>query len=1208
MKEHRSEKDMSKDSGNPPVAGGTPENPMTPEQIREELLRFNADLLREKSGDGQPEAKVDSVPPVGPDSSLDQGGISMAAESAAGETIQETEWHLSRLAMGQVLRYSDRGRAKQIVERAQGKGSSVPIFRVTTVDHGVDKGTRLYTLRDLAKMVHDKGWKFKGKDKPDWPATEPELPAEPGERGIETPTKIEERLNRLKVGRSLEYVGENNTVINIFPSRTKELEVEYDTDLRPIAMGDTKVFTVVEGDGSVVSSGTFRTIAEKIAASKWKFRRNRAYATAGSLPSSDPVQVTEGASAEAEKAEFLSDGEEAVFDYLIEGKIPTQLKLRREGDRYISIGANGGAGAEFTEEEIQALAKSEGFVRRPGEVNLNPSADVSLPEQGAAAENEIVIALGESATLEKLSSDGTVEKRQRVEHVATGYYLFAPDGTRDAFPLSEKDFQTLFQGWRKSAEQAGDLPSVMEGETAPQQTVSVEDEGLLSALDARIEKLGQDLDFERTAYITRKLEQSGAWNRLGKLFHIKKRDGDDDEVERFKEFYTTKLIEWKDANLERISLISGRNERRQAMADLIREIEFEEAERLYDEEQRSRVEKLSVPYYQRMKELWEETRGSLTAQAHFEDPESGHYTLKEASSRDWLKLMMGGSVIVGQAVLQGVEKTGAAVNKFNKSKYGKYVLAAGLAGAGAVAIGGVTAGGVIPAALALKRLLSGMAVSVTVEKTLKDYTESNRAIKKVGYLEREDTQKLLDRVEYDTNATELSGERFVDLRSLDEFLSKEGIEKVHTKVSRRKLSKLFQKGGAILAGAAVGGLIPKDWYPIPSAHAADGVQVGSGAELPMTPATLRDAAVVAETAPSAAVNGALPDAMTMASAGADAASPVESGVEHVATGRAATLAARLNELVSTHTVKPGESIWKIATDSVKDVPDMDKRATTRFAKLLELRLQEKLTVIDPRLAEAAGFSVDANGNYTPSHIMAGAKLELGKLIPAEEMAKLMEEAKGDGPITLATVHAPLLAAEPAVITEPATPAPELTEAERVALEEARLEASVPAAVSADERAEIIGSFNLSTELVSEKGDVMRYVSSLPREEQEHLFRNFQRITNELFQTSEVAGGDMYDANYDPAQHPELSKTYISRVLQDHKLLWKNPFTSYDRLKNPLHGSQMDAIAKFAKAAAKTFGESVAAPRATESVQEYVLRMVAVADNQQVKIPGFRMIK
>lgn len=1207
MKRNQSERDMAKDSGNPPVAGGTPENPMTAEQVREELLRFNAELLQEKAIDKPVEVNPHPAPTVEQKNPLKQGDIGTIAESSVGETLQDTEWHLSRIKVGQVTRYSDRKSVKQIIERIQGKGSNVPIFRVTTVDHGVDKGTRLYTLRDLTAIVHEEGWKFKGKDKPELPVNEVESPVEPTERGIETPAKIEERLNKLKPGRSLEYVGENDIVINIFPTRTKEPEVEYDTDLHQMSMGDTKVFGVVQGEVEISSlgSGTLRTIAEKIIQGKWKFRRNRAYAASDG---SAPVETGENTPAEVKNEEFLKDGEVVRFGYQSNG-VNKEVTVRRENGQYIVIRSDGNTVETLTEEEIQALAKSQSFVRQT-ESTADPNRPATELPQGeglaASAENEVSVALGESAILEKIASDGSVEKRQRIEHVEGGYFLYAPDGTRDAFPLGEKDFQTLFQGWRKSVEQVGDLPPEMEGETGPQQTVSVEDEGLLSALDTRIEKLGQDLDFERTAYVTKKLEQSGAWNRLGKLLHIKKREGDDDEVGRFKEFYTSKLVEWKDAKLERISLISGRNERRQAMADLIREIEFEEAERLYDEEQRSRVEKLSVPYYERMKELWEETRGSITAQAHFEDPESGHYTLKEAKSRDWLKLMMEGSSIIGQATLQGIEKTGTAVNKFNKSKYGKYVLAAGLAGAGAVVIGGVTAGGAIPAALALKRLLAGMAVSVTVEKSLKNYTESNRAIKKAGFLEREETTRVLDQVEYDTNATELSGPKFVDLRTLDEFLQKEGIEKVHKKADRRKLSKIFQKSTAILAGAAVGGLIPKDWYPIPSAHAANGVQAGPDAELPTTPAVLRDVAVAPEAAASAVANGAGAEVVNEASSQVPpGVATGSSGVEHVVPGREVTLAARLNELVSTHKVKPGESIWKIATDSVKDVPDMDKRATTRFAKLLELRLQEKLTIIDPKLAEAAGFTVDANGNYTPSHILSGAKLELGKLVPADEIAKLIEEAKGDGPITLAAAHTPVQVVE-TMTAEPAIAEP--TEAERLALEQAKLEASVPAVSSADERAEALGKFSMSTELVGEKGDVMRYVGSLPHEDQERLFRNFRRITTELFQTNEVMGGEFYDANYDPSQHPELSKTYISRVLQDHKILGKNPFTSYDRLKNPLHGSQMEAVAKFAKAAAKTFGESVAAPRATESVQEYVLRMVAVADNQKEKIPGFRMIK
>jgi hypothetical protein len=52
---------------------------------------------------------------------------------------------------------------------------------------------------------------------------------------------------------------------------------------------------------------------------------------------------------------------------------------------------------------------------------------------------------------------------------------------------------------------------------------------------------------------------------------------------------------------------------------------------------------------------------------------------------------------------------------------------------------------------------------------------------------------------------------------------------------------------------------------------------------------------------------------------------------------------------------------------------------------------------------------------------------------------------------------------------------------------------------------------------------------------------------------------------------------------------------------------MEELAKFSKASAKAFGELTALPKKTESIGEYVLRMIAIADNQGVKIPGYRML-
>ncbi|MFA9262601.1 MAG: hypothetical protein ACEQSB_04580 [Undibacterium sp.] len=1130
------------------------------------------------------------------------------------ETSQGIEWHLTRLKVGQSLRYRDKNGVKRVVERSPGRASSVLFFTVRTIDRGKDQGSKPYQMNDLVRTIQNEGWQFRGKDKPE--AVAGEAPSvEPLERGIETPAKIEERLNKLKSGRSLEYVAEDGTVINIFSARKKEMEVEYDNDLRPMAMGDVKVFDIVQGEGqtSSRSTGTIDRIVEQIAANKWKFRRNREY--------SDPVisfvapdsETNESVVTETETS-FLNDGEEAEFDYLGEGGILMHLKLRREFDQYLSFGPDGAPGVIFTEAEIRALAQSQGFVRRTTEVatsSVPPMTPESGPEMRIPTE---FLSLPEGQPVRytnKFFGAVIILERRGDQFQITDEKGEVTGFTYDAEHIARVAEE---EQWQRAGE------AQQSSEAAPVQGETPEQAALRAARDAEVIKLRKEVDTERSAYVAKEQEQSGAWNRLSKLFHIEQRAADKQEVLDYKQYYENALTRWKNSSLERLKHMGLDQEGlRQEMAALIREIEFEESDRLYDERLKLRVEKTSVPAHKRMKELWDETANAVTTAAYFEDRETGHYTQREVIHRDWMKFMVEGSAITGQAALRGVKKTGEAWNKVTKGKAGKYILTASLAGAGAVAFG-VYGGGALVGALALKRALSGAAVSVTLEKALDGLADERRKGNKERFHEEERVQDVLTDVEVAT-AAEMNlegGSRMPNLDALSEYLDREGIAKIHDKAKLRKYFATGRKAAAIFAGAAVGGMIPKDWFPFSTSHAAPGAQVGPNGELPTSTAVLREVAAGPDAAASAAANGGVVAAEGSTGVIADGPAPVAAsantvlasaggaGAEHVSTERAATLATRLKELTSTHTVGQGESIWKIATNSVKDLPDMDKRSTTRFAKLLELRLQEKLTIIDPKLAEAAGFTVDANGNFTPSHIELGAKLELGKLISNDEMAKLIEEAKGDSPITLATAHASV----PNVVAAgPSAPiaAPELTETERVAIEEARIEAAVPAP-SADERAEILGRFNMSTELVGEKGDVMRYVGTLPREEQEHLFRNFRRITTELFQTNEVMGGETYDMNYDPSLHPEFSKTYISRVISDHKVLWKNPFTSYDRLKNPLHGSQMEAVVKFSKAAVKAFGQSVAEPRATESIQEYVLRMVAVAENQQVKIPGFRMIK
>lgn len=717
-----------------------------------------------------------------------------------------------------------------------------------------------------------------------------------------------------------------------------------------------------------------------------------------------------------------------------------------------------------------------------------------------------------------------------------------------------------------------------------------ENQTALSDIDRQIATLREEVASERAAFIAVEESQRSAWKNLTRIFRgLSHKDSDDAEVMKYRAFYDEKVLALQNAELEKLKR-SGKTvkELRPEMAALIREFEFDEAERIYDARQEMRLAKTNQPLLEKMKALWTEAIEGINGPT------------AKGEVKAWIKLFAGAAGAVGSSTVQGIEKGGAAYNKLMRSKYGKLILAASVSTAAV----GIATGGVGTAAvglLALKRLAAGAGVAVTLEDVSERMVRARRE-KRRANVEKEHEVRF-DAMESEEDLEiKLGNKQEIDFSKLEKYL-KEVSAKTRKGEGARRRNELLRKSGAIFAGAVLGSGAAAHFANeyIGGASRAHAAAPGSVLESGAPAAGPGSGPSIAETP---AVAEPLKDTRTIPV-------PTEAGVvpESAEAMQVIPAASELSrgsakELLESHAVKRGESIWKLATKAVVDVSGMDERSTSRFAKLVELRLTEKLEA-SPELARSAGFVADADGKFSPHRIQAGAKLELGKLLSQDELAKMLEEAKGGSPIS-----APSVAVPDTPIRETVYPisTPALSEAEIAAREEVRIAERIPP-ISADERAAIVATFPESptTELIKPDGNVMKYIGGLPKEEQEKLFRSFKKVSIELFQTNEVMGGEVYDMRYDPVVHPELAKAKLAGILADHKLLAKNPLVGYDRLKNPLHWSQMEEVAKFTRASAKAFGESVAQPKTTESVQEYTLRMIAIARNQGVKIPGFRMV-
>lgn len=721
-------------------------------------------------------------------------------------------------------------------------------------------------------------------------------------------------------------------------------------------------------------------------------------------------------------------------------------------------------------------------------------------------------------------------------------------------------------------------PVVMGGVHVPENEVAMAD------LDAEIARLREEVASERAAFIAVEESQRSAWKNLTRIFRgLSHKDSDDAELMKYRAFYDEKILALQSAELEKLKR-SGKTvkELRPEMAALIREFEFDEAERIYDARQEMRLQKLRGPFFERIKGSWADFRE----------------TLKEGSpkstQREELKALLSLLGTLGATAVEGVEKVGARYNGLTKGKAGKYLLGATIAGVGAVGLGAASGGtaAAVVGLLALKRLVAGAGMAVAIEGVSEQIARARRESRRADVEKDQEARFDAMESEEDLEVT-LGSKQEIDFSRLEKYLREVAANARRGEGARRR-NELFRKSAAIFAGAVLGSGV--------AAHFANEYIGGVGQThvAPLTGTVLSEHDIPVPSGVDPADQSTIPIGSTES-----VVSPYSPGDiltrEAPMTGSSEELeGGAMKSFLRAHEVKRGESIWNFSEQAVQDIPGMnDRQVSGRFAKLVETKLQAKLDA-DPTLARAAGFAADANGKFSPQYIQAGSKLELGRLLSQDEVASLVREAQGDHTLidTVRTAKSGLggqLLPEEGVKT--------VSEAELSS------EPADPAKIAAPSEgvADDLAKPTVEAALFQPDGRVMDYVQGLSREEQEDLFRNFKKLSAALFETDEVVNAEGYDRDFNPVSYSELAKTRLAVVLSDHASLSRNPVFSYDRIKNPLHWSQMEAVAKLVRVSAKTFGEELVRAHSGESIREYVLRILAIAHVQGVKIPGFRMV-
>lgn len=768
---------------------------------------------------------------------------------------------------------------------------------------------------------------------------------------------------------------------------------------------------------------------------------------------------------------------------------------------------------------------------------------------------------------------------------------------------------------------------------------------------------------KREEFIRLERDQKGAWLKLMNFFRttVGKEHDLSPEVAEAMERYKNSLTELLNLEIENIKQSDLKGEAlRQAIAGLVRQFEFAEGETLDEGRRKARLgEGGAEALTDKWKKVWGHTRMAAM---------TGHEV-------DGLRIL--GALLEASGAT--AYRVGVQYNQLTNTTGRK--VAAAVLGAGAVGVIVFTGGGAAAATaglvLGLKKL--GAAAGTTV--TVKGVTD---AVAQRGRERRaeKNTEKMLgslkltkkDEVEQSRNSEDtstaaaseavLTEEKIFELKN---YLQQSAIEKMAKRGAIRRMGRLWRNTVAGVAGGAIALTAPSTFGRALEAtqgifdggEAATGriarvIEQGASAPRPAAVVSAAEAAASAPSGAASAASAAVQEIGQPAQGGPELPTEGEGNVptelpnalnqsrEFYQSGLAPDVV-KLEGLMGDKVVARGDTLWKYALDGGK-AAGLDETQQSRFAALLRDKLTEKLSMVDPDAAKAAGFAPNKAGIFTPNFIRTGDTLHLDKLLTTSDLQQLLEEAKQPSaaggvadavssgkPDIFNTNYTSLeQAARDAVKVYGEVPDPDVIKPyanlEDAARDAVKMYGEVDgkgAATATADAAPFVGkemvtpSQDVLTKLIElkewgngEKFNIALsdYLSSLPRFDQVSLFREIRGTVRDLFDTPEISLYNNYDANYDFSLHPELAKASVARVLADHAALADKFYITYDRTVNPLHWTQMQQVAQFAEGAVKTLGEDLAKPLTGEGIDEYTRRIAILAHAKGVTFPGLRMIQ